>query len=151
MKQLIVFFMLVSSAVSAQWTNKSIGNDFDGRFRKSYVQSRDGRAIFSIEEDSDDLANPYIEIFLGYVCDDETSIQIALTVGGQVYIHEFLGHAIRGNQSYMIGTMWDNDFGRQFKVASKMSVRIHQQHCEITDKIFNMAGSAAAVKFVTKK
>ena len=92
-----------------------------------------------------------MEIFLGYVCDDETSIQIALTVNGQVYVYDFLGHAIRGSKSYLIGTMWDGNFGKHFKIATKMSVRVHQQHCEITDKVFNMAGSAAAVKFVTRK
>ena len=151
MKQLIVSFMLLSSTVSAQWVNKNMGNDFDGRFRKSYVQSKSGDAIFVIEEDKDDPLNPYIEVFLGYVCDDEASIQIALTVNGQVYVHEFLGHSNRGNRSYLIGTMWDGDFAKQFKVATRMSVRVHQQHCDIKDNTFNMAGSAAAVKFVTRK
>ena len=151
MKQLIVFFMLVSGTVSAQWINKTSGNDFDGRFRRSYVESKSGDSIFILEEDPEDYPNPFMEIFLGYVCDDETSIQIALTVNGQVYVYDFLGHAIRGSKSYLIGTMWDGNFGKHFKIATKMSVRVHQQHCEITDKVFNMAGSAAAVKFVTRK
>ena len=151
MKYAVFFLMLLSSTVSAQWVNKTFGNDFDGKFRRSYVESKSGDAIFVLEEDSEDYPNPFIEIFLGYVCDDEASIQIALTVNGQVYVHEFLGHSNRGNQSYLIGTMWNNDFGRQFKVATKMSVRVHQQHCDIKDNTFNMAGSAAAVKFVTRK
>lgn len=157
MKQIITLLaiLMVSANCYSQWTFKTINSDFDGSFKKAYTPLSTTGYLFMEEINPDDTANyklPMLALRGSYFCDDETTIDLILVVNGVNKKYQPIATKSTDSKFYFFNmNIWTDEFISDFKNASKCMIRANQEHCTDDLFTFNMANSAQAFTFLTKR
>jgi hypothetical protein len=149
MKKVITIAALVIGMIaSAQWKNKTINSEFDGRFKKSICKGNDG-SFLSMELD-DETNTPFLALYGSYFCDDEPTIDLVLVVNGVNVLYSIpVLKSSNSHYYYFNNDIWTNEFSNDFKLASKCLIRTNQSHCTTDYYVFNMSGSTSAYNFIS--
>ena len=147
---------LMVEVVFCQWTYKTIHSEFDGSFKKAYTETNSGGyLIMEVGEptynDTIKINRPFLALRGSYFCDDYAVIDFVLVVNGVNKKYELLG--TKSNDSgmyYFDETIWSDEFIKDFKRASKCSIRVNQDYCEDDYYYFVFSGSTASYNFITR-
>ncbi len=156
-KTLLLILCLASISVSGQWTYKNINSEFDGTFKKAFTQTNNSGYLImeegdTIMKDSVEIKRPFLALRGSYFCDDYAIIDFVLIVNGSNKKYEFnVSKSSDSKLYYFDESIWTDEFIKDFKSASKCSIRVNQEYCSDDYYVFNFSGSAAAYNFITKK
>ena len=147
---------LMTSVVFGQWAYKTINSEFDGSGKIAGTETNNGGYLAMGVGDSTYIGTTKINrpfLFLGgsYFCDDYTYIDFVLVVNGVNKKYKLIGIRSRDGRAYYFNTsIWTDEFIKDFKSASKCSIRVNQDYCTDDYYQFDFSGSAAAYDFITK-
>ena len=140
---------LMTSVVFGQWTYKTINSKSDGSFKKAYTKTNNGGYL--VMEVGDSAYNsPFLSLWGSCFC-DASYIDFVLVVNGVNKKYKLIGIRSRDGRAYYFNTsIWTDEFIKDFKSASKCSIRVNQDYCTDDYYQFDFSGSAAAYDFITK-
>lgn len=147
---------LMTSVVFGQWTYKTINSEFDGSFKKAYTQTNNGGYLMMevskpTYNDTIKVNRPFLALAGSYFCDDYTYIDFVLVVNGVNKRYELEGTKSSDSRIYYFDeSIWQDEFIKDFKSASKCSIRVNQDYCTDDYYQFVFSGSTAAYNFITK-
>ena len=134
---------------NAQWTNKTVNNDFDPTYRICYTQFS-GINYLKLE-------NVNGEIFFymqgGYYCDEKPTIDLAFIVNGVSKKYTVYATTSEDSKTIWIinNLLTDTDMLSDFKLCSTLKLRVYDLVCGIETYSFNMGGSQSAINFISGK
>lgn len=147
---------MTSAACFAQWTYKSGGNDFDGKYKTCSVEGTGGKSPYTTPgfyinhfENQDDI-NMYFT-GVGYLgC---SSNRILLKFPNDSIIYKVLRPGTdEEKEALFINEIYNleiNEFLKKLMENNSVSVRV-QSSCNKNDYKFSLKGSSKAITFVTK-
>lgn len=148
---LLIGFLIISLTSQAQWVNKLVDNSIDEPYRISYCYDIEKVAVLKLEK-IDTMVAFYLSG--GYHCDEYPTVDIGLTVNGQVKRYSFEANTSGDRRTvFMIDDLYDAsmvEFLADFKKCSKLSMRINESHCQDDYYVFNMSGSTWALKYISQ-
>jgi hypothetical protein len=153
---LTLFMCLTTIMTHGQWTYKTINSDFDGAFKKAYTEINNGGYLMmevgtSSNDDTIQIIVPFFALSGSYFCDDYTNIDFVFIVNGINKKYELTGIKSSDSKLYFFNeSIWTNEFIKDFKSASKCSIRVNQDYCEDDYYQFNFSGSTNAYNFIVK-
>ena len=140
---------LMTSVVFGQWTCLTIGSEFDGTFKKAYTETNN-RGYLMMEEGDSAYNSPFLSLWGSYFCDDYTYIDFVLVVNGVNKKYKLAGKSFDGRMYWFDESIWTDEFIKDFKSASKCSIRVNQDYCTDDYYQFDFSGSAEAYDFINK-
>lgn len=157
MKKIIVFLVVLFTSVTmyAQWECRTIDSPFDGKFGRAYAFAKTGN-IMMLEEESSFMSAygyyyPSIIFNSLYYCEDDKLVEFVFIVNGEKKHYDGIGYVTNDNKKIIIDPyIWNDDFMNDFKASSKLYIRVGDGVCDDEIYEFNMSGSGAAYRFVTK-
>ena len=147
---------LITSVVFGQWTYKTINSEFDGSFKRAYTETNnDGYLMMEVGDSTyigtTKINRPSLCLRGSYFCDDYIYIDFVLVVNGVNKKYKLIGIRSRDGRMYWFDeSIWTDEFIKDFKSASKCSIRVNQDYCTDDYYQFDFSGSAAAYDFITK-
>jgi len=75
-------------------------------------------------------------------------LNFVLTVNGVFKKYVLRGKKSNDSRIYFFEGIWTDEFTKDFKSASKCSIRVNQDYCNDDYYIFNFSGSTAAYNFI---
>lgn len=147
---LIVSFFF-SLTLSAQWVAKTVNNGIDEPYKIAYCKSSDNSAVLKLEKVDTSVA---FYLSGGYHCDESTTVDIGLTVNGEIRRYSFDVYVSDDKRAvFIIDDLKSPDnieFLKHFRSASRLSIRINESHCHDDYYQFNMSGSTRAFDFISR-
>lgn len=152
---ILITFIVTTLTSQAQWVTKVVNNGIDEPYRIAYCSNTTKTAVLKLEKtDSMEVA---FYLTGGYHCDESTTADLGLTVGQTIKRYTFSVYTsedkrtvfILDNIYYEDETIGD-EFFKDFKKCSKLSIRINESHCTDDYYQFNMTGSVNALQFISK-
>lgn len=144
-KIITIAALAIGMFASAQWNNKVINSEFDGRFKKSICKS--GNSFLTLEKSEN--GTPFLALYGSFFCDDTTTIDLVFVINGVNVLHSIEVFKSTDSQYYFFyDSVWTEEFTKDFKNASKCLIRTNQTHCTDDVFTFNMSGSTAALNFI---
>ena len=145
---------LMTSVVFGQWTYKTINSKSDGSFKKAYTKTNNrGYLVMEVGDSAynDTIKSniPFLSLWGSCFC-DASYIDFVLVVNGENKKYKLTGRAFDNSVYYFDESMWTDEFIKDFKSASKCSIRVNQDYCTDDYYQFDFSGSAAAYDFITK-
>ena len=154
---LLTLFMCLTTIIShGQWTYKTINSEFDGQFKKAYTTTNNGGYLImevgdGSYEDTIQITRPFLALSGSYFCDDYTNIDFVFIVNGVNKKYELMGIKSSDSKLYFFNeSIWTDEFIKDFKSASKCSIRVNQDYCQADYYQFNFSGSTNAYNFIVK-
>ena len=147
---------LMTSVVFGQWTYETINSKSDGSFKKAYTETNNrGYLVMEVGDstynDTTKINIPFLSLWGSYFCDDYIYIDFVLVVNGVNKKYKLIGIRSRDGRMYWFDeSIWTDEFIKDFKSASKCSIRVNQDYCTDDYFQFDFSGSAAAYNFITK-
>ena len=154
--KLLALLMCISTFTFGQWVYRTINSEFDGVFKKAYTNTNNrGFLLMEVGEstfvDSVEIKRPFLALQGSYFCDETTIVDFVLVVNGVNKKYELLGSKSSDSRLYYFDeSIWTDEFTKDFKTASKCSIRVNQEHCTDDYYVFNFYSSKAAYNFITK-
>jgi hypothetical protein len=145
-KLLINMGLLICLNVNAQWTYKTVDNDFDEPYRICYTKSSNSNYL--------KLENVDGEIFFymkgGYYCDENPTIDLAFIVKGVSKKYSVYGSVSEEKDILWImnDLLENNEILLDFKSCTTLKIRVNDNICESEIFSFNMSGSTSALNFI---
>ena len=144
---------LMTSVVFGQWTY-----EMDTDYYRVYPHAYTETIGFGLEmEDitthigTTKINRPILYLRGSYFCDDYIYIDFVLVVNGVNKKYKLIGIRSRDGRMYWFDeSIWTDEFIKDFKSASKCSIRVNQDYCTDDYYQFDFSGSAAAYDFITK-
>ena len=97
------------------------------------------------------INRPFLALGGSYFCDDYTYIDFVLVVNGANKKYELIGTKSSDSRMYYFDeSIWTDEFIKDFKNASKCSIRVNQDYCTDDYYQFVFSGSTNAYNFITK-
>lgn len=140
---------LMTSVVFGQWTCLTIP---DGP-NKAYTKTNNrGYLVMEVGDSAynDTIKSniPFLSLWGSCFC-DASYIDFVLVVNGENKKYKLTGRAFDNSVYYFDESMWTDEFIKDFKSASKCSIRVQYQWCDYHYQ-FDFSGSAAAYDFISK-
>ena len=148
---------LMTSVVFGQWTYGTINSKFDGSFKKAYTKTNnDGYLEMGVGDHTYSGTiksnRPSLTLHGSYFCDDYAYIDFVFVVNGVNKKYKLTGCKSGDNRIYYFGgTIWTDEFIKDFKSASKCSITVHQYPCHDIYYQFDFSGSTVAYNFITSE
>lgn len=148
-KSIAILVMLLSFGIelSAQWTYKTVDNGFDEPFRVAYAESTTGKEFIKLYNST---ISGYVGLLMyeGYMCSKKPGVEMSFLVNGTWEKYELLyGLTSEDKKLFYILTSVKS-IETDFRAASKLKIRVTDDHCGTEIYEFNMQGSAAALDFM---
>ena len=154
---------LMTSVVFGQWTYKTINSKSDGPVKKAYTKTNNGGYLVMEVGDStynDTIKSniPFLSLWGSCFC-DASYIDFVLVVNGVNKKYKLAGKSdgpssyggiYFSGDCYFDESIWTDEFIKDFKSASKCSIRVNRDGYTISYYQFDFSGSAAAYNFITK-
>jgi len=153
MKHILLTIALGLSTLTAQaqWKAETQNNPIDGAYVIAYTPTVNGAWLKMFQYRVDSV---YAAVGLilggGYTCTEEPSFDIAFKVDGSWVKYSLTGLTSKDREKVYLTVDILAQFGDNFARASQVMIRINDEHCGVDNHIFSMAGSAAALKIMTK-
>jgi len=148
MRKLILITLLFISNVSlGQWVLKNVNNAFDDPYRICYSGSSNG-VIMKLENVEGEIT---FYLSNGYFCDEVISTDISYLVNGAY--KKYNVNAITSNDKtalFLVVNLLSYDMAKDFRNASKISIRVNETHCRSDVYEFNMTNSSKALDFIVQ-
>ena len=142
----------MTSVVFGQWTYGTSSGMYGGPF--AYTKTND-RGWLEMEvgdptyNDTIKINRPFLTLHGPYLCDDSTYIDFVLVVDGVNKKYKLRGGTLANIAYEFRGSIWTDEFIKDFKSASTCSIRFQYQ-CHDYYYQFDFSGAAAAYDFITK-
>lgn len=154
MKKLILTIAIgmVALTSNAQWVTKSVNNGIDDPYRIAFCVDTRDKALLKLEESQGLIA---LYITGSYFCDDETTVDIAMTIGKDVNRYHFIAMRSQDHKTvFFVADILNDDFAdfrKDFISASSLIIRVNESHCTSDIYKFIMTGSTKALEFMKKE
>ena len=145
----------MTSVVFGQWTYGMIKGVLDGSSKIAYTEKNNDGYLEMVVGDrtySGTMKSnrPSLTLHGSYFCDDYAYIDFVLVVNGVDKKYKLIGYISRNNRIYYFDeSIWTDEFIRDFKSASKCSIRVNQYPCHDNHYQFDFSGSTVAYNFIT--
>lgn len=137
--------LALNFTVNAQWTYKTVNDDFDGLFKIAYTESNNN-AYLKMELNDGDVA---FFIKGGYYCDENPLVDLVFLVNGEPKKYTINGITSSDKKIVFLDLYLNkSEILESFKNASKLKIRINQDICTDDIYIFDMNNSTAAFNFI---
>jgi hypothetical protein len=137
--------LALNFTASAQWTYKTVSDDFDGSFKIAYTESNND-AWLKLQASDGDVA---FFIRGGYYCGEKPTVDLIFLVNGEPKKYTVTGITSSDRKIVFIDLYLNkSDMLESFKNASSVKIRINQDVCTDDTYIFNMKNSGAAFDFI---
>ena len=146
---------LMTSVVFGQWAYKTTNSEFDDPSKIAYTETNNrGRLMMAVGGSTyigtTKINRPILALGGSYFCDDYTYVDFILVVNGENKKYKLIGRAFTNRMYYFDESIWTDEFIKDFKSASKCSIRVNQDYCTDDYYQFDFSGSTAAYDFITK-
>lgn len=147
-KIFIIIGLMFSLNLNAQWTKKTVENDFDEPYKICYTETNNDGWLKL--ENIDGVISFYIKG--GYYCEENPQVDLAFIVNGISKKYIIDGNTSSSNEIvWLIDDLVKNDVFEDFKNCSVLKIRINDSICESEIYSFNMSGSTSAINFMLNK
>ena len=145
-KLLINMGLFICLNVNAQWTYKTVDNDFDDPYRICYTVENNG-SILKLENVDGSI---YFYLQGGYTCDEEPEVDLAFIVKGISKKYSVYASVSEGKDILWImnDLLENNEMLLDFKSCTTLKIRVNDSICESEIFSFNMSGSTSALNFI---
>ena len=145
---------LMTSVVFGQWTYGTINSKSDGPSKKAYTKTNNrGYLVMEVGDsaynDTIKSNRPSLTLHGSYFCDDYAYIDFVFVVNGVNKKYKLRGGTLANIAYEFRGSIWTDEFIKDFKSASTCSIRVPNQ-CHDYHYQFDFSGSTAAYDFITK-
>lgn len=140
---------MLSLNATAQWTNKSVNNDFDAPYRICYTSLKQDEYL-KLENVDGEI---YFYMKGGYYCDETPTIDLAFIINGVAKNFSVDGSISSDKETvYIIDNLLENtDILLAFKTCSTLKIRVNDSVCGTETYSFSMNGSTSAINFISNK
>ena len=103
--------------------------------------------------DYKEVKNTSLILVGGYHCKAHPKVEILLIVSGETKKYTYYGSTFKDSRGiYLVQDVTTNpEFLNDFKLASKIKIRINEEYCEDEYYEFSMSGSTAALNYVIQE
>jgi len=137
--------LALNFTANAQWTYKTVNDDFDGLFKVAYTETNND-AYLKMELSDGDVA---FFIKGGYYCDEKPLVDLVFLVNGQPKKYTVTGFTSEDKRIVFLDLYLNkSEMLESFKNASTLKVRINQDVCTDDIYTFDMKNSTAAFNFI---
>ncbi len=152
---MIALMMCLSTFSFGQWSFKVINSEFDGEFKKATTETyNNGYLTMEVRDplyNNKFLYKPFLALIGSYFCDDYTYIDIVLIVNDVNKKYKLKGTKSRDSRMYYFDeSIWTDEFIKDFKGASRCSIRVNQDYCQDDYYMFNFSNSEKAYSFINR-
>jgi hypothetical protein len=154
MKKLILSIAIgmIALTSNAQWVTRTINNGIDEQYRIAYCEDTRKKGLLKLEEHEGLIA---VYVTGTYFCDQNPTVDVAMTVGSEVNRYTFTGYKSKNNETvFFIFDLYSEsqeDFLSDFKRASSFIIRVNESYCTSDIYKFIMTGSSNALEFIKKE
>lgn len=148
MKKLILLIFAVQCIyiANAQWTNKTVNNQFDPIYKVSYTEEYDYTDLRM--QNVDGLLNLYLAG--EFWCEGDPIVELSFLVRGQRKYYATVGIVV-GEFKNVLAISFDlegEEYFQDFKQSSELKIIVQQDECPNEFYKYDMTGSSQAVKFL---